>query len=43
MHVHVTGTKGEAKFWIEPIIALARSHGLSPQELIRLQKVVEKK
>ena len=43
MHVHVTGTKGEAKFWIEPIVALARSHGLSPQELIRLQKVVEKK
>lgn len=23
MHIHITGPQGEAKFWIEPIVALA--------------------
>ena len=29
MHVHVTSNNGEAKFWLEPEIALAVNHGLS--------------
>lgn len=29
MHVHVHGEKGEAKFWLEPQIELARNYGLS--------------
>jgi hypothetical protein len=33
MHVHVETTDGEAKFWIEPVIELARNHGLSDQDL----------
>jgi uncharacterized protein DUF4160 len=41
MHVHVTGPDGEAKFWIEPVIALADAHGLSSKELKEIQKVVE--
>ncbi|NOT17196.1 MAG: DUF4160 domain-containing protein [Sulfuriferula sp.] len=33
MHVHVAHTDGEAKFWLEPEIALAMSQGLSKQQL----------
>ena len=33
MHVHVTHTAGEAKFWLEPSIALAQNFGLSAQYL----------
>ena len=33
MHVHVVHTDGEAKFWLEPIIEPADSHGLSSKQL----------
>lgn len=42
-HIHVHASHGEAKFWIEPIIALADSTGLSKKQLNQLQKVVETK
>ena len=29
IHVHVHHTEGEAKFWLEPEIALAQNYGLS--------------
>ncbi len=29
MHVHVQSASGEAKFWMEPEIALAQNHSLS--------------
>jgi hypothetical protein len=41
MHIHVDSSEGEAKFWIEPEIELARSHGLPERELTRLRKLVE--
>ena len=41
MHIHVDSTDGEAKYWIEPEIELARSHGLSERELARVRKLVE--
>lgn len=41
IHVHVTGPDGEAKFWLEPIVALATSHGLSKKQLSKLQESVE--
>ncbi len=41
MHVHVGSPDGEAKFWLEPILALATHTGLSARELARMQKVVE--
>ncbi len=41
MHVHVASSEGEAKFWIEPAIALADSHGIPHRELATLQKIVE--
>ncbi|MBI5752741.1 MAG: DUF4160 domain-containing protein [Hydrogenophilales bacterium] len=33
MHVHVYGQNGEAKFWLEPEIEVAQSHGLAQSEL----------
>jgi hypothetical protein len=33
MHVHVHHTDGEAKFWLEPDIELADSHGLSERRI----------
>lgn len=41
MHVHVTSADGEAKFWIEPVIELATSHGLSLRQLNALKSMVE--
>jgi len=41
MHIHVDSADGEAKFWIEPEIELARSYGLPERELTRLRKLVE--
>lgn len=43
MHVHVSSSEGEAKFWLEPVVMLARGHGLSTQELRELQTVVEER
>lgn len=33
MHVHVSHTDGEAKFWLEPKIELALNQGLSQKQL----------
>ncbi len=41
MHVHVHCAAGEAKYWLEPGIELARSHGLSATQLARIRKIVE--
>ncbi len=41
IHVHVTSARGEAKFWLEPIIALATSQGLSKKQLSEIQNLVE--
>lgn len=41
MHVHVKCPDGIAKFWLEPVIALADFTGLSARQLKELQKVVE--
>lgn len=32
MHIHVHSPDGEAKFWLEPVIALANSQGLSAKK-----------
>jgi hypothetical protein len=41
IHIHVTSEKGEAKFWLEPIVSLATYHGLSPKMLAEVQKIIE--
>ncbi len=33
MHVHVSCADGEAKFWLEPAVALAQNHGLSDRQI----------
>jgi hypothetical protein len=43
MHVHVHSGRGEAKFWIEPTISLARSHGLSEREIKVIQDIIEER
>ncbi|MFQ5647536.1 MAG: DUF4160 domain-containing protein [bacterium] len=41
MHVHVSCHDGEAKFWIEPVVALADHCHLTAGKLNELQKIVE--
>ncbi|HRA42741.1 MAG TPA: DUF4160 domain-containing protein [Gammaproteobacteria bacterium] len=43
MHIHVSSPKGEAKFWLEPIVALARHFNLSQKELKEIQTIVEER
>ncbi len=40
LHVHVQSPDGEAKFWVEPEIELARSYRLSDQDLKRVLQLV---
>ena len=41
MHVHVICAEGEAKFWMEPKIELARNHGLSSRQVSVVQSVIK--
>ena len=43
IHVHVSCQEGEAKFWLEPVVALARNWGLSPIRLSELHKIIEER
>ena len=40
LHIHVQSAEGEAKFWIEPEIELARNYVLSPQDLSRVLQLI---
>lgn len=42
MHVHVAHPDGEAKFWLEPSIALANHTGLSQKELDTAEEIVRR-
>jgi len=41
IHVHVSHTDGEAKFWLNPIVSLATATGLSEKQLREAQHIVE--
>ncbi len=44
MHVHVECEEGEAKFWIDPVVALADFDGkISKKTLGELQKIIEER
>jgi hypothetical protein len=43
IHVHVVSPDGEAKFWLEPTVALADYVSLNKLQLLRLQRIVEKR
>ena len=40
MHVHVAHPHGEAKFWLEPKIELAKHVGLSTQQIREAERIV---
>ena len=42
-HVHASCQDGEAKFWLEPTVELARNYGLSQEQVTELKKTVEEK
>jgi len=42
IHVHVAHPDGEAKFWLDPRVALATQTGLSSAQLRAAQDVVER-
>ncbi len=41
MHVHVHAPQGEAKFWMEPGVELAKNYGLSGRVLASVQRLIE--
>lgn len=43
MHVHIECAGGEAKFWIEPLVALATHCKLKPKQLNEIQKIIERR
>ena len=43
MHIHITSPDGEAKFWIEPVVALADYYYFSEKQLSEIQKVIEER
>ncbi len=43
MHIHVHAQQGEAKFWMEPEIELAVSHGLPDHDLRTMRRIIEER
>ena len=42
MHVHITSGDGEAKFWLEPDIELARNYSYSGLQLKNIEQLIER-
>ena len=40
-HIHIYCQKGEAKFWLEPQIELAKNYRLSKNQLKEIEKIIE--
>lgn len=40
-HVHVYSADGEAKFWLDPEVSLARNYGFSARQLREVQAIIE--
>lgn len=41
IHIHVSNADGNAKFWLEPSIELAKSSGLSSKQLKKILHSIE--
>ncbi len=41
-HVHVYCSDGEAKFWLDPELELARNYRLSKVQLKEVEKIIER-
>ena len=40
-HIHIYCQEGEAKFWLEPQIELAKNYKLSRKQLNEIEKIIE--
>ena len=40
IHIHVLSSEGEAKYWIEPEIALAKNYRLNDSDLRKIEKLI---
>ena len=40
LHVHEQSADGEAKFWLEPRIEMARTHGLGDRDLGKIESLI---
>lgn len=40
-HIHVLGSNGEAKFWMEPFIELNHNYGFDQREIAELTEIVK--
>ena len=40
-HIHIQCQNGEAKFWLEPQVELAKNYKLSCKELKEIEKIIE--
>lgn len=43
VHVHISTSDGVAKFWLEPIIALANFYNLTTKDLRKIETVVKER
>jgi len=41
IHIHITCPDGEAKYWLEPDIELAKNHKLSLVQLKEIESLIE--
>ena len=41
VHIHVYSPSGEAKFWLEPKIALAVNYGFKAKQLTEIEKIIK--
>ena len=41
LHVHVMSANGEAKFWLEPEVELARAVGYSAKDIRRIETLIK--
>ncbi len=41
MHIHIISGHGEAKFWLEPDIELAKNYGHSRKQLKEIELLIE--
>jgi len=40
-HIHIQSHNGEAKFWLDPQIELAKNYRLNKKELNEIEKIIE--
>lgn len=41
MHVHIISGDGEAKYWLEPEIELAKNHRYTRKQLKQIESLIE--